>query len=38
MELTCAEFVELVGDYLEGGLDEPGRDSFELHEVGCAGA
>lgn len=37
VELACSDFVELVDDYLDGGLDEARRDSFELHETGCAG-
>ncbi len=37
VEIACSDFVELVDDYLDGGLDEARRDSFELHETGCAG-
>jgi anti-sigma factor RsiW len=36
-ELTCAELVELVTDYLEDGLDAPDRERFEEHLVFCDG-
>jgi predicted anti-sigma-YlaC factor YlaD len=36
-DLTCAELVELVTDYLEGGLDERDRERFEEHVVFCRG-
>jgi anti-sigma factor RsiW len=34
-DLTCAEAVELVTDYLEGALPEPLRERFERHLAGC---
>jgi anti-sigma factor RsiW len=36
-ELGCQEFVELVTDYLEGGLAEPDRRRFEEHLAVCPG-
>lgn len=36
-DLTCAELVELVTDYLEGALDARERERFELHLVYCPG-
>ena len=33
--LTCIELVELVTDYLEGGLDDATRARFEQHIAGC---
>lgn len=35
--LTCAEFVELVTDYLEGALDRWTEGRFVLHATACAG-
>ena len=35
--LSCAEFVELVTDYLEGVLDEDTRLRFEHHMGHCHG-
>ena len=35
--LTCAQVVELVTDYLEGGLSEADRARFEAHLSGCDG-
>src|SRR5215469_7624318 len=34
-EVVCQEFVELVTDYLEGGLGEPDRLRFERHLWEC---
>ena len=34
--LTCREMVELVTDYLEGRLDDAGRERFEAHIAECA--
>jgi anti-sigma factor RsiW len=34
-DLTCAELVELVTDYLEGALPERDRERFEEHVVFC---
>ena len=34
-DLTCAELVELVTEYVEGGLDERDRERFEEHLVFC---
>lgn len=34
-ELTCAELVEVVTDYLEGAMDDAGRTAFEEHLVWC---
>jgi predicted anti-sigma-YlaC factor YlaD len=36
-DLTCAELVELVTDYLEGGLVARDRERFEEHIVFCRG-
>jgi Putative zinc-finger len=36
-DLTCQELVELVTDYLEGGLSSEDRDRFEQHVVLCDG-
>ena len=36
-ELTCRELVELVTDYLEGGLGAGDRLRFEHHLVMCEG-
>ena len=36
-DLTCAEVVELVTDYLEGALAAPERARFERHLAGCEG-
>jgi anti-sigma factor RsiW len=36
-ELTCAELVELVTDYLEGRLPDPERRRFDEHLTGCDG-
>ena len=36
-ELTCAELVELVTDYLEDGLDTRDRERFEEHLMFCDG-
>jgi anti-sigma factor RsiW len=33
--LTCQQAVELVTDYLEGGLTGPQRRRFEAHLAGC---
>ena len=35
--LTCAEVVELVTSYLEGGLSEADRARFDAHIAGCDG-
>jgi anti-sigma factor RsiW len=34
-DLSCRELVELVTDYLEGGLDRRTRARFERHIGGC---
>ena len=34
-ELSCAQIVELVSDYLEGSLPEPERGRFEEHLSYC---
>jgi anti-sigma factor RsiW len=34
-ELVCQQVVELVTDYLEGGLSEADRRRFERHLAGC---
>jgi anti-sigma factor RsiW len=34
-DLTCAELVELVTDYLEGALTASDRARFEEHVVAC---
>lgn len=36
-DLTCAEFVELVTDYLEGALDPGTTARFEAHAEECPG-
>jgi len=36
-ELTCKELVEVVTDYLEGGLPPTKRIEFEKHMVMCDG-
>ncbi|SMC57097.1 anti-sigma factor family protein [Kibdelosporangium aridum] len=36
-ELTCAELVELVTDYLEGALDPETTERFYSHLAICAG-
>lgn len=36
-ELTCKELVELVTEYLEGGLTDSERERFEEHVTVCAG-
>jgi len=36
-ELTCAEVVELVTDYLEGRLPPEERRRFDEHVSGCDG-
>jgi predicted anti-sigma-YlaC factor YlaD len=36
-ELTCGELVELVTDYLEGGLTPEERMRFEKHLLICEG-
>ena len=36
-ELTCAELVELVTDYLEGRLADPDRRRFDAHLTECDG-
>lgn len=35
--LSCAEFVELVTDYLEGALDRWTEGRFVLHATNCDG-
>lgn len=35
--LTCAQFVELVTDYLEGSLDPETEDRFGRHVLECPG-
>lgn len=35
--LTCAEFVELVTDYLEGALDRDTEGRFADHATRCEG-
>lgn len=37
MELTCEELVELVSDYLEGGMSPEERLRFEDHLEICEG-
>ena len=34
-ELTCAELVELLTDYLDGSLSERDRSRFEFHLAQC---
>ena len=36
-ELTCAELVELVSDYIEGALSRDDRMRFEQHLTICSG-
>ena len=36
-DLSCAELVELVTDYVEGALDPRDRERFEEHIVFCDG-
>lgn len=36
-ELTCAELVELITDYLEGALDRDTEARFVLHATSCPG-
>jgi anti-sigma factor RsiW len=36
-DLTCQQLVELVTEYLEGGLSSADRDRFEQHLVLCDG-
>jgi anti-sigma factor RsiW len=36
-DLTCRELVELVTDYLEGGLSAHDRSRFEQHLALCEG-
>ncbi len=36
-DLTCAELVELVTEYLEGALPSGERQAFEVHLAACAG-
>ena len=36
-ELTCAEFVELVTDFLDGGMDPATEQRFTEHLAGCDG-
>ena len=36
-QLTCKELVEIVTEYLEGGLTDPERERFEEHVVACSG-
>jgi predicted anti-sigma-YlaC factor YlaD len=35
-DLTCAEVVEIVTEYLEGGLTVADRDRFEEHLAFCS--
>ena len=35
-DLTCAEVVEIVTEYLEGGLTAADRDRFEEHLAFCS--
>jgi len=37
VDLTCEELVELVTEYLEGGLGDAERERFEEHIVACHG-
>jgi anti-sigma factor RsiW len=34
-EMTCRELVELVTDYLEGGLSRTDRERFDAHLADC---
>jgi anti-sigma factor RsiW len=36
-ELTCAQFVELVSDYVEGALKPADRQRFDDHLADCGG-
>jgi anti-sigma factor RsiW len=36
-DLTCQQLVELVTDYLEGGLSQHDRSRFEQHLALCEG-
>lgn len=36
-ELSCRELVELVNDYLEGGMSDGERGRFEAHLDECPG-
>jgi anti-sigma factor RsiW len=36
-DISCQELVELVTDYVEGGLPEPLRARFEQHIESCEG-
>ena len=36
-QLSCRELVELVTDYLEGGLSPEEHERFEEHIAGCGG-
>lgn len=36
-DLTCEELVELVTEYLEGGLTDDERERFEEHVIVCGG-
>jgi anti-sigma factor RsiW len=36
-DLTCRELVQLITDYLEGGLSRRERRRFERHLRGCDG-
>jgi predicted anti-sigma-YlaC factor YlaD len=33
--VICQQVVELLGDYLEGGLDDPVRTDVDLHLASC---
>ena len=37
VDLTCAELVELVSDYIEGALSRDDRVRFEQHLMICSG-
>ncbi len=36
-DLTCQELVEIVTEYLEGGLTDAEREQFEGHVAACGG-
>ncbi len=36
-DLTCEQLVELVTEYLEGGLADAERERFEEHVIVCGG-
>lgn len=36
-DLTCEELVEIVTEYLDGGLADAERERFEEHVVVCGG-